>query len=79
MKVILVIDQGTSSSRVLLVNNKTEVVFTYSKSIKQIFPAPSFIEQDPEEIWQTVVESIKEAIKYADNKGYEIISSSITN
>ena len=59
---ILAIDQGTTSSRALLLNKQGEVVHTAQQEINQIFPQPGWVEQDAEEIWQTTLEVMKEVM-----------------
>jgi len=78
-KFFLVIDQGTTSSRVVLYNKKFAVYDIVQKEIKQFFPNDGWVEHDPEEIWNDVKELIKKILK--NNKIYSsnIISIGITN
>ena len=76
---ILAIDQGTTSSRSLLVDHSGNIVFTSQKEFTQHFPKPGWVEHDPLEIWESQLFTIKEAIKYAENNSATIESIGITN
>ena len=63
---ILVIDQGTSSTRAVLFCNETlKPIAQTSMPIQQHYPHNGWVEQDPEEIWQSVLSTIKSALKKA--------------
>ena len=62
-KLILSIDQGTTSSRSILFTLKGKKVFSSQYEFKQIFPNLGWVEHDPEEIWRVTLKTIKEAIK----------------
>jgi len=51
--IILALDQGTTSSRAILYNNKAKPLFTAQKEFTQIFPQPGWVEHDAIEIWQS--------------------------
>lgn len=59
---ILTIDQGTTSSRALVVNEQGEILGIAQKEFEQIFPKPGWVEHDPMDIWQTTLEVCKEVI-----------------
>lgn len=59
---ILAIDQGTTSSRALLVDVRGSVVSTGQFPLTQHYPQPGWVEHDPEEIWRTTLESIRAAL-----------------
>ena len=50
MKYIVALDQGTTSSRAILINEKGELVAIEQKEFKQIFPKPGWVEHNPMEI-----------------------------
>lgn len=50
---ILALDQGTSSSRAILFNCSGEIVRRCSQEIPLTFPQPGWVEQDPEDIWNS--------------------------
>ena len=51
---ILSIDQGTTSSRALLINHQGEVVASSQKEFPQYFPKEGWVEHNPLEIWHSV-------------------------
>ena len=51
---ILSIDQGTTSSRVVLYNDKIIIKSILQKEFKQFFPKDGWVEHDAEEIWNDV-------------------------
>jgi len=57
---ILAIDQGTTGSTVLLVDEHGAILEKTYREFKQIYPQPGWVEHDPESIWQSVVDSITE-------------------
>ena len=62
-KLILSIDQGTTSSRSILFNLKGKKIFSSQHEFKQLFPNPGWVEHNPEEIWKVTLKTMKEAIK----------------
>jgi glycerol kinase len=76
---ILAIDQGTTSSRAIVFDGNMKPVGTGQKEFTQIYPASGWVEHDPEEIWSSVVWSVKEALKKADVTAAEIAAIGITN
>jgi glycerol kinase len=76
---ILTLDQGTTSSRSLLVDQKSIIISKSQKEFKQIFPNPSWVEHDPIEIWETQLETIKDVIKKSKITLNEIYGIGITN
>jgi len=79
MKFILSIDQGTTSSRVILVNQLGEVVSSAQQEFPQYFPNLGFVLHDPMEIFDSVVQSLKKCIESANVNIHEIVSIGITN
>ncbi|MEZ5647642.1 MAG: glycerol kinase GlpK [Alphaproteobacteria bacterium] len=74
---ILAIDQGTTSSRAILFDDKGMPVVTAQREFKQYYPADGWVEHDPEEIWFTVLASCKEVL--AHPAGATCIGIGITN
>jgi len=62
MSYILAIDQGTTSSRAILFDATLKPVATGQKEFSQIFPHSGWVEHDPEQIWQTTLETCKQAM-----------------
>ncbi len=76
---IIAIDQGTTSSRSIVFGKSMEIVSVAQQEFEQHFPKPGWVEHDPEEIWQSVLETIKEALAKADLSAEEIAAIGITN
>ena len=76
---VLAIDQGTTSSRAIVFDGKQKVVGSGQKEFTQIFPQSGWVEHDPEEIWESVLWSVKAALKKADVKASDISAIGITN
>ena len=73
----LVIDQGTTSTKVMLFNLEGKKVDSSQKPFKQIFPNNGWVEHNPEEIIETVVSCCNEVID--NNPDQKICSIGITN
>ncbi|SMD03118.1 glycerol kinase GlpK [Rhizobium sp. RU36D] len=76
---VLAIDQGTTSSRAIVFDAKMRVAGSGQKEFPQIFPKSGWVEHDPEAIWESVVWSIKEALKKAGIEASELSAIGITN
>src|ERR1051326_878653 len=71
------IDQGTTSTRAILFDVAGTVHHAARRELRQIYPRPGWVEHDPEEIWQSVVATGREAIEAAN--GQPIAAIGITN
>ena len=78
-KYILSIDQGTTSTRSIVFNNKFEIVSFDQIELKQYFPKDGCVEHDPKEIYETVLKTSKNAIKKSNIKPTDISAIGITN
>ena len=76
---ILAIDQGTTSSRAILFDERREIVAAGQQEFAQHFPAPGWVEHDPEDLWSTTVATCREAIARAGADAAEIAAIGITN
>ena len=66
MESIIAIDAGTTSSRTIAFNRKIEQLAISQFEFTQIFPKKSWVEHDPNEIWETQLKSIKEVLRNTD-------------
>ncbi len=78
-KKIISIDQGTTSSRAVVFSDKGELIGFEQLEFKQIFPNDGWVEHDPEEIWQSVVQVLNLSIKRFNLSASDIASIGITN
>ena len=76
---ILAIDQGTTSTRAIVFDRKLNPKASGQKEFKQFYPASGWVEHDAEEIWKSVLFTVKAAIKKARVKPSDIRSIGITN
>ena len=53
MKYLLALDQGTTSSRVALVDEQEKIVSILSREFPQIYPEEGWVEHDPMDIWSS--------------------------
>lgn len=79
MKYILAIDQGTTSCRSIIFDENFEVISASQEEFTQIYPHPTWVEHDGEEILFTQIRTMKEAVKKAGIDPSDIISAGITN
>ena len=78
-KYILAIDQGTTSTRAILINKKGEAVFKAQRAIDCIYPKPGWVEENPDKIWISVIDVINELLVVASSSMDEVDSIGITN
>ncbi len=78
-KFIISIDQGTTSSRVILFDTKGKIAFISQYEFKQYFPKNGWVEHNPDEIWSTTLKALKNVINKANKIRGRIISIGITN
>ena len=76
---ILSFDQGTTSSRAIIFDQKGSIVSLAQKEFTQIFPQPGWVEHDANEIWSTQFGVAAEAISKAGLSAENIAAIGITN
>ena len=79
MKYILALDQGTTSSRAIIFDDKSAVVSVAQKEYRQIFPKSGWVEHDPNEIWESQKKTAIEALEKAVLTAEDIAAIGITN
>ena len=79
MKHVLAIDQGTTSSRVILVNELGDIVASSQEEFNQYFPQPGYVLHDPLEIFNSVLNSLRNCLDVAKVDLQGIVSIGITN
>jgi len=78
-KYILSLDQGTTSSRAVLIDENADVVGIEQKETAQIYPQPGWVEQDALEIWENQLQVAREVIKKCNTSTDQIVAIGITN
>jgi glycerol kinase len=76
---VLAIDQGTTSSRVIVFRQDISVVATAQLEFPQHFPASGWVEHEPEDIWVSTVTTCREALDKAGVIAKDIAAIGITN
>ena len=76
---ILAIDQGTTSSRAIVFDQDSQIVGVGQQEFQQYFPEDGWVEHDPEEIWQSVLQVVGQALGSADLRADQIGAIGITN
>lgn len=79
MKSILAIDQGTTSTRALIVDAQGQVAARAQVELPQSYPRPGWVEHDPEVIWRDVVTTARMALAEAEAGGHEVAAIGIAN
>lgn len=78
-KYIMAIDQGTTSSRAIIFNQKGEKVSSSQKEFPQIFPHAGWVEHNANQIWNSVQSVIAGAFIESSIKPSQIEAIGITN
>ncbi|MEL0456073.1 glycerol kinase GlpK [Flavobacteriaceae bacterium SZ-1-7] len=80
---ILSIDQGTSGTKAVIFDELGNVVIKTTEPLKSYYPESSFVEQNPEEIYQSVIHAVKNCVSEFNGKfpgdDHKIISCGISN
>lgn len=76
---VLAIDQGTTSTRAIIFDEKSNIVSIANKEIEQHYPKPGWVEQDANEIWLSVISTITQALVLKNILPQQIHSIGITN
>lgn len=78
-KYLLTIDQGTTSTRSILFDEKVNIVAMSQMEIEQICPHSGWVEHNPVEIWEKTYNTIENVLKQAGTCAKEIAAIGITN
>lgn len=78
-KFVMAIDQGTTSSRVIIFDQAGKVKGRSQREFRQIFPQPGWVEHDPIEIWASVLSVITEVLAENSIHPQQIATIGITN
>ncbi|MBF6570470.1 MAG: glycerol kinase GlpK [Candidatus Binataceae bacterium] len=76
---VLAIDQGTSGTTAMVLGPDGKVMGRGYREIAQSYPRPGWVEQDPEEIYQSAIVATRSAIKRGRIGGRDIAAVGITN
>lgn len=76
---ILAIDQGTTSTRAIVFDGQMRIAGVGQQEFAQHFPQDGWVEHAPEDIWQSVLATCREAMAKAGVAAGEIAAIGITN
>ncbi len=78
-KVLVALDQGTTSSRCVVFDLQGQILSTYAEEFPQIYPQPGWVEHDPNMILETQVRALQMAVRRAGVEPEQIAAIGITN
>jgi glycerol kinase len=76
---VLAIDQGTTSTRAAIFNERGQCLGSAAREFRQFYPQPGWVEHDPVEIWRTVAEVVPQALAQARLAPAELAAIGLTN
>jgi glycerol kinase len=76
---ILVIDQGTTSTRAIVFDAAMKPVASAQEEFPQIFPQPGWVEHNPETLWATTLGTARAALAQADLDAKDVAALGIAN
>lgn len=79
MRYVVALDQGTTSSRALLIDHDTKIVAVSQKEFSQIMPEEGWVEHNPDEIFSGQLSVFKEVLSKEGVNGAGISAIGITN
>jgi glycerol kinase len=77
--VILAVDQGTTGTTCLVVDDELRIRGRAYRELRQHFPRPGWVEHDPDEIWNGVVDAAEAAVRDAGAGAGDLLAVGITN
>ncbi|KAA8998621.1 glycerol kinase GlpK [Affinibrenneria salicis] len=78
-KYIVALDQGTTSSRAVILDHDANIISVSQREFTQIYPKAGWVEHDPMEIWASQSATLVEALARADIRSDEIAGIGISN
>lgn len=78
-KYLLALDEGTTSARAILFDRYGGIVAMANQAIRQIYPQPGWVEQDPMDIYAAQVAALTECVAKSGIHPDEIAAVGITN
>ena len=75
----MALDQGTTSSRAIIFDQRGEMVSVAQRPFNQYFPKPGWVEHDGKEIWASQVAVLTEALAKSRLDAADIQAIGVTN
>ena len=79
MTYLLALDQGTTSTRAIVFREDLSVVAAAQQEFPQHYPAPGWVEHDPEDLWRSSLATMREALERAGASAEQIVAIGIAN
>jgi len=76
---VLALDQGTTSSRAILFDRAGRIAGAAQEEFLQIYPQPGWVEHDPEAIWNTQLNTARQALARAGVEASQVAAIGLTN
>ena len=76
---VIAIDQGTTSTRAIVFDGAFQVLSVARREFDQHYPRSGWVEHEPEDLWRTTVETVREALGASGLKAHDIAAIGITN
>lgn len=78
-KYVVALDQGTTSSRAVILDHDANIVAVSQREFAQIYPKTGWVEHDPLEIWSSQSSTLIEVLAHADIRSDQVAAIGITN
>src|SRR3989338_1316020 len=79
MRYVLALDQGTTSSRAIIFDETGKPVSAAQQEFKQHYPEPGWVEHDPDDLWRSQRDVMREALKNSGLKAEQLVACGIAN
>lgn len=79
MRTVVAIDQGTTGSTALVLDEKLTILGKANREFPQIYPRPGWVEHDPEQIWGSVLAALRDAMEQARVGRDSVAAVGVTN
>src|ERR1017187_5646966 len=79
MAYVLAIDEGTTSARAAIFNERGQCLGSAAQEFRQHYPQPGWVEHDPREIWRAVADVVPQALAQARIAATELAAIGLTN
>ena len=76
---IIALDEGTTGTRALLMDKAGRVVKQAYRRLRVYYPRSGWVEQDPEEIWESTRAVLSEMIQEATARSWDVVGMGISN
>src|SRR5438128_2229420 len=76
---VAAIDQGTTSTRCIIFDQRGSIIASDQREHRQIFPRPGWVEHDPVEIWERTQQVVAGALDNGGLTKADLAAVGITN